>query len=78
MGKSKAFIIKHCKEILYFMERSIKVMNLQNEYLGRSYGYPIVPQKLTKKIINSIRDVACLFIYHPSKKYLKQSVFINN
>ena len=55
-----------------------KVMNLLNEYLVRSYGYPTVPIELTKKIINSIRDVACLFIYHPGKKYLKQSVFINH
>ena len=60
------------------MERPIKVMNLQNEYLGRSYNYPIVPLKLTKKIINSIKDVTCLFIYHPGKKNLKQSVFINH
>ena len=49
----------------------------QNGYLGRSYGCPAVPLELTKEIINTIKEGACLFIYHPGKKYLKQSVFIN-
>ena len=50
----------------------------QNGYLGRSYGCPAVPLKLTEEIINTIKDGACLFIYHPGKKYLQQSVFINH
>ena len=50
----------------------------QNGYLGRSYGCPAVPLELTKEIINTIKDGACLFIYHPGKKYLQQSVFINH
>jgi hypothetical protein len=50
----------------------------QNGYLGRSYGCPAVPLELSIEIINTIKNGACLFIYHPTKKYLKQSVFINH
>jgi len=49
----------------------------QNGFLGRSYGCPAVPLEISDKIINTIKDGACLFIYHPTKKYLTQSVFIN-
>ena len=34
--------------------------------LGRSLGCPAIPVALTKKIINTIKDRSCLFIYHPS------------
>lgn len=50
----------------------------QNGYLGRSHGCPAVPLELSNEIINTIKNGACLFIYHPTKKYLKQSVFINH
>jgi hypothetical protein len=50
----------------------------QNGYLGRSYGCPAVPLELNNEIINTIKNGACLFIYHPNKKYLKQSVCINH
>jgi L,D-transpeptidase catalytic domain len=44
---------------------------------GRSYGCPAVPQKESKKIINTIKNGTCLFIYHPEKKYLKGSKILN-
>ena len=45
-------------------------------YLGRSFGCPAVPTKVSKTIINTIRNGSCLFIYSPSKAYLKQSSLI--
>ena len=34
--------------------------------LGRSQGCPAIPVEMTKKIISTIKDKSCLFIYHPS------------
>lgn len=50
----------------------------QNGFLGRSYGCPAVPNNLSKKIIDVIKDGSCLFIYAPSKKYLSLSTIINS
>jgi hypothetical protein len=49
----------------------------QNKYLGRSYGCPAVPQQESAKIINTIKDGSCLFIYHPTKKYVQTSKILN-
>ncbi|MDP9229892.1 MAG: murein L,D-transpeptidase catalytic domain family protein [Bacteroidota bacterium] len=46
-------------------------------YLGRSWGCPAVPQKQTAKIINTIKDGTCLFIYHPTSSYLHGSMILN-
>lgn len=46
--------------------------------LGRSYGCPAVPSKLSKEIIQTIKEESCLFIYYPSKKYMENSRFINS
>ena len=35
--------------------------------LGKSHGCPAVPMELSKKIIETIKNKSCLFIYHPSK-----------
>lgn len=48
-----------------------------NERLGRSWGCPAVPAKLSNKVIDHIKDGTCLFIYYPQEKYLKSSVWIN-
>jgi hypothetical protein len=37
-----------------------------NSRLGRSLGCPAIPMKMTKAIINTIKDKSCLYIYHPS------------
>lgn len=41
--------------------------------LGRSFGCPALPQKLTKPIINTIKDGSVLFIYANNAQYLAQS-----
>lgn len=46
-------------------------------YMGRSWGCPAVPQKESASIINTIKNGTCLFIYHPSKQYLKGSTILN-
>ena len=46
-------------------------------YMGRSYGCPAVPKKESNQIINTLKNGNCLFIYHPSTKYLKASKILN-
>lgn len=48
-----------------------------SNYMGRSYGCPAVPEKEKETIINTIKNGTCLFIYHPSKNYLKGSKILN-
>ncbi len=48
-----------------------------NKFLGRSYGCPAVPVSECKSIIGIIKDGTCLFIYHPTKKYLQHSKILN-
>jgi len=45
--------------------------------LGRSQGCPAVPVELSKKIIESIKDKSCLFIYHPSRDNVESSKLIS-
>lgn len=46
-------------------------------YMGRSFGCPAVPQSEANEVINFIKNGTCLFIYHPSKKYLSGSKLLN-
>lgn len=48
-----------------------------NQRLGRSWGCPAVAQELAPEIINTLKDGTCLFIYHPNKKYLASSYWLN-
>jgi hypothetical protein len=48
-----------------------------NKMTGRSYGCPAVPREHAPKIIETIKQGSCLFIYHPSKKYLNSSKILN-
>ncbi|HLP21854.1 MAG TPA: murein L,D-transpeptidase catalytic domain family protein [Chitinophagales bacterium] len=41
--------------------------------LGRSFGCPSVPYGEHEKIINTIKNGTCLFVYYPDKKYLASS-----
>lgn len=50
---------------------------LNSEYMGRSFGCPAIPQSVAPKVINLIKDGTCLFIYHPSAKYLHGSKILN-
>ena len=49
-----------------------------NACCGRSFGCPAIPSAETPLVINTIKDGSCLFIYHPSKDYLKNSRMINS
>ncbi|MBI5858153.1 MAG: murein L,D-transpeptidase catalytic domain family protein [Sphingobacteriales bacterium] len=46
--------------------------------MGRSFGCPAVPQKESGKIINTIKNGTCFFIYHPSRNYLLTSKILND
>ena len=46
-------------------------------FMGRSYGCTAVPQKESNKIITTIKNGTCLFIYHPSGNYLLGSKILN-
>jgi hypothetical protein len=49
-----------------------------NGFLGRSFGCPAVPLGLHKQIIDCIKDGTCLFLYHPTKRYLLKSKILNS
>ncbi|MBZ5857829.1 murein L,D-transpeptidase catalytic domain family protein [Flavihumibacter profundi] len=48
-----------------------------NPFNGRSYGCPAVPDNESQEIIETIKNGSCLFIYHPTSKYLSKSRIIN-
>lgn len=47
------------------------------KFMGRSFGCPAVPMRMSKILINTIKDGSCLFIYHPNKNYLTESRILN-
>lgn len=49
-----------------------------NKRIGRSYGCPAVPAKVNKKIIDTIQEGSCLFIYHPTPSYLENSKILTD
>lgn len=49
----------------------------RNAYMGRSYGCPAVPAAESSRLINTIKNGSVLFIYHPTKNYLKGSKILN-
>jgi hypothetical protein len=44
-----------------------------NGRLGRSLGCPAVPNEISAELIELIKDKSCLFIYHPSRSYIRKS-----
>lgn len=48
-----------------------------NKRLGRSLGCPAIPLELTDKIIQTIKDKSCLFIYYPSSSYKVASKLVS-
>lgn len=49
-----------------------------NGYLGRSHGCPAVPEKMSKEIINVIKNGSCMFLYYPAQKYTRNSKILNS
>jgi hypothetical protein len=49
-----------------------------NKFSGRSFGCPAVPSAEIEGIIDTIKEGSCLFIYHPTKKYLIKSKILNS
>lgn len=50
----------------------------ENQINGRSYGCPAVPSDEADEVVETIKDGSCLFIYHPTKKYLTKSKILNS
>jgi hypothetical protein len=51
---------------------------LNAPYMGRSFGCPAVPKEDSDKVISLIKNGTCLFIYHPSNRYLHGSRILND
>ncbi len=49
-----------------------------NPFTGRSYGCPAVPASESDELIDTIKDGSCLFIYHPTQKYIARSKILNS
>lgn len=49
----------------------------KHKRLGRSQGCPAIPVELTNKIIQTIKDKSCLYIYHPSRSFVMDSKLIS-
>jgi hypothetical protein len=50
---------------------------MSNPFTGRSHGCPAVASKLSKTIIQTIKDGSVLFIYYPTASYLNKSQLLN-
>jgi len=48
-----------------------------NRFCGRSYGCPAVPADESQTVIDLIKEGSCLFIYHPTKRYVTKSKILN-
>ncbi len=48
-----------------------------NGEMGRSLACPAIPTQMSAKIIKTVKNGSCFFIYHPTKKYLNESTVIN-
>ncbi len=45
-------------------------------YVGRSLGCPALPEKLTKPIIQTIKDGSCFFMFSPQTNYVSKSAIL--
>ena len=50
----------------------------ENPFNGRSFGCPAIPSADSDSVIEMIKDGSCLFIYHPTKKYISKSKILNS
>lgn len=44
---------------------------------GTSLGCPALPAAISSRIIRTVKDGSCFFIYHPTQQYLDNSTIIN-
>jgi hypothetical protein len=49
-----------------------------NPFNGRSFGCPAIPSSDSDSVIETIKEGSCLFIYHPTKKYISKSKILNS
>lgn len=47
-------------------------------FIGRSWGCPAIPEKLSKPIIDKIKNGSCLFIYAQDKNYLNKTSLLKS
>ena len=45
--------------------------------LGRSFGCPVLPPEMVKKVIDQIKGGTCLFLYNPDNQYINTSSLLN-
>ena len=50
---------------------------VNSPYMGRSFGCPAVPAQEVSKLISLIKEGTCLFIFHPTDRYLHGSKILN-
>ncbi|MFD2889437.1 murein L,D-transpeptidase catalytic domain family protein [Chitinophaga cymbidii] len=55
-----------------------EVLGRKQGYIGRSLGCPALPVKLHKKIISTIQNGSCLFMYSPDTSYLTRSKLLQH
>ncbi len=46
--------------------------------IGTSLGCPAMPTGISPRVIRTVKNGSCFFIYHPTAQYLEGSVVINN
>lgn len=46
--------------------------------IGTSLGCPAMPTGISPRVIRTVKNGSCFFIYHPTTQYLEGSVVINN
>jgi len=49
-----------------------------NSFTGRSFGCPAVPADEVEDLVETIKEGSCLFIYHPTTKYIGRSKILNS
>jgi hypothetical protein len=45
--------------------------------LGRSFGCPVLPPEMVRKVIDQIKGGTCLFLYNPDNQYINTSSLLN-
>ena len=78
IGKEKGINDKALQRgiVIHSADYASEQFSKQQGYLGRSQGCPAVPETVHQQLITSIQNGSCLFIYSPSRLYLKQSGMI--